>query len=198
MSRPAKRTSYLSLWREFLVFHSAARRLGLNRRLGKHGMNVSTVFPEGYVENDRAQRHASSIPKVAEGSPERRHRHLLNKMITTLRYSSISTTVTLSQRCKSQAQLIRPARQMIVRDIIHKWHVHDIFAQQPKLIKLNFSIPHVVNSTVRYCLVIDNDFALISLNSSFEPHLVDSYNNFKRDHDCREFFVTQGRAQAPA
>ncbi|XP_071573500.1 aquaporin AQPAn.G isoform X2 [Temnothorax nylanderi] len=76
MSRPAKRTSYLSLWREFLVFHSAARRLGLNRRLGKHGMNVSTVFPEGYVENDRAQRHASSIPKVAEGSPERRHRRM--------------------------------------------------------------------------------------------------------------------------
>jgi len=29
-------------------------------------MNVSTVFPEGYVENDRVPRHASSISKRNE------------------------------------------------------------------------------------------------------------------------------------
>lgn len=29
-------------------------------------MNVSTVFPEGYIENDRVQRHASSMPKENE------------------------------------------------------------------------------------------------------------------------------------
>lgn len=35
MSRPTgKRTSYLSLWREFLAYNSTARRFGLNRRLG--------------------------------------------------------------------------------------------------------------------------------------------------------------------
>lgn len=33
-------------------------------------MNVSTVFPEGYVENDRVPRHASSIPKGDEERSE--------------------------------------------------------------------------------------------------------------------------------
>lgn len=31
------------------------------------GMNVSTVFPEGYVETERVQRLATSIPKEEEG-----------------------------------------------------------------------------------------------------------------------------------
>ncbi|XP_029155814.1 aquaporin AQPAn.G-like isoform X2 [Nylanderia fulva] len=31
------------------------------------GMNVSTVFPEGYVENERIQRHATAAPKEEEG-----------------------------------------------------------------------------------------------------------------------------------
>ncbi|EFN88448.1 hypothetical protein EAI_01376 [Harpegnathos saltator] len=31
------------------------------------GMNVSTVFPEGYVENERAQRHASAMTAKEEG-----------------------------------------------------------------------------------------------------------------------------------
>lgn len=30
-------------------------------------MNVSTVFPEGYVETERVQRLTSSIPKEEEG-----------------------------------------------------------------------------------------------------------------------------------
>lgn len=33
-------------------------------------MNVSTVFPEGYVENNRAQRHASSVRKGDVEMPE--------------------------------------------------------------------------------------------------------------------------------
>ncbi|KYN03188.1 hypothetical protein ALC62_06055, partial [Cyphomyrmex costatus] len=41
----------------------------------KPGMNVSTVFPEGYVENDRAQRHTASMPKEdEERSAQERHR----------------------------------------------------------------------------------------------------------------------------
>ncbi|KYN41297.1 hypothetical protein ALC56_04448, partial [Trachymyrmex septentrionalis] len=41
----------------------------------KPGMNVSTVFPEGYVENDRVQRHTSSMPKEGEDrSAQERHR----------------------------------------------------------------------------------------------------------------------------
>ncbi|GAB1861359.1 Aquaporin AQPAn.G isoform X3 [Camponotus japonicus] len=67
MPRPGERNSYLKLWREFLVFNTATKKLGLNRRPGKPGgMNVSTVFPEGYVENDRIQRRAPSVPKEGE------------------------------------------------------------------------------------------------------------------------------------
>ncbi|XP_018306763.1 aquaporin AQPAn.G isoform X1 [Mycetomoellerius zeteki] len=77
MSRPGGGKTYLSLWREFLAYNSTARRFGLNRRLGKHGMNVSTVFPEGYVENDRVQQHASSMPKEDEDrSAQERHRRM--------------------------------------------------------------------------------------------------------------------------
>ncbi|XP_011883195.1 PREDICTED: aquaporin AQPAn.G isoform X2 [Vollenhovia emeryi] len=36
----------------------------------KPGMSASTVFPEGYVESDRAQRHASTLPKGDEDTPE--------------------------------------------------------------------------------------------------------------------------------
>ncbi|KAL0119555.1 hypothetical protein PUN28_007774 [Cardiocondyla obscurior] len=35
-------------------------------------MSVSTVFPEGYVENNRKQRHISPIPKAEEERPEDR------------------------------------------------------------------------------------------------------------------------------
>ncbi|KYM76102.1 hypothetical protein ALC53_13587 [Atta colombica] len=74
MSRPGGKT-YLSLWHEFLAYNSTAKRFGLNRRLRKPGMNVSTVFPEGYVENDRVQRHTSSMPKEDEDrSVQERHR----------------------------------------------------------------------------------------------------------------------------
>ncbi|XP_070153636.1 aquaporin AQPAn.G isoform X1 [Polyergus mexicanus] len=68
MPHPGNRTSYLNLWREFLVFNTTAKKLGLNRRpLRPSGMNVSTVFPEGYAETERVQRLASSIPKEGEG-----------------------------------------------------------------------------------------------------------------------------------
>ncbi|XP_072746256.1 aquaporin AQPAn.G isoform X2 [Anoplolepis gracilipes] len=53
------------------ISHDNMNRNNLNimnhGRLKPSGMNVSTVFPEGYVENERVQRHASSIPKQDDG-----------------------------------------------------------------------------------------------------------------------------------
>lgn len=37
-------------------------------------MNVSTVFPERYVDNERPQRHVSPIPKEEEGFDLERYR----------------------------------------------------------------------------------------------------------------------------
>ncbi|XP_020295034.1 aquaporin AQPAn.G-like isoform X2 [Pseudomyrmex gracilis] len=42
----------------------------------KPGMNVSTVFPERYVDNERPQRHVSPIPKEEEGFDLERYRRV--------------------------------------------------------------------------------------------------------------------------
>ncbi|KAH0948451.1 hypothetical protein HN011_009361 [Eciton burchellii] len=105
MKRPSGKTSYLNLWREFLVFNTAVRRFGLNRRprfrslrfylsypdrvhrlrletilavslindidnRDPSGMNVSTVFPEGYVDNERVHQSSTAARKQDKNSDE--------------------------------------------------------------------------------------------------------------------------------
>ncbi|KAG7209351.1 hypothetical protein KM043_015452 [Ampulex compressa] len=81
MQRPVgKRPTYHSLWREFLVFQSTARRLAHNKfHKTTGGMNVSTVFPEGFTGNEREsvpQRRGSMNNKDDEEADERYNRKI--------------------------------------------------------------------------------------------------------------------------
>ncbi|XP_039313577.1 aquaporin AQPAn.G isoform X2 [Solenopsis invicta] len=69
-------TLHLEMRRGNLKFTS---RTNEKTKLG--GMNVSTVFPEGYVENDRVQHHASSVPKGDEEMPEEQRKRRMKEFV---------------------------------------------------------------------------------------------------------------------